>query len=171
MQLPKKVPVPVCSTATPPSDASADWKGYDHSKCARVDRLCIAWASFTLHDSCRSDAVTRLFHHQRPAQDERFPLSQSVRRAAQYNTPLAGTKGRGRFSADALCEAKLCYAASANGAFFAVSSLKAFNAGGCDASDPTLQPLKPRQYLCVPSHATPVCRVRVSIKFHFIFQG
>ena len=133
--------------------------------------LCIAWASFTLHDSCRSDAVTRLFHHQRPAQDERFPLSQSFRRAAQYNTPLAGTKGRGRFSADALCEAKLCYAASANGAFFAVSSLKAFNAGGCDASDPTLQPLKPRQYLCAPSHATPVCHVRVSVKFHFIFQG
>ncbi len=168
MQLPKKLPVSLCLTATPPSDSSADWKGYDHSKCARVDGLCIVWASITLHDSCRSDAVTRLFHHQRPAQDKRSPLSQSFSRAAENCT---GTKGRGRFSADALCEAKLCYVASATGAFFAVSSLKAFNTGDCDASDSTLQPLKPRQYLCVRSHVTHLSHLRVSVEFQFTLQG
>jgi hypothetical protein len=39
--------------------------------------------------------------------------------------PAAGTKGRVAFSAQALSEATLCYVASASGAFFAVSSVRA----------------------------------------------
>jgi hypothetical protein len=47
--------------------------------------------------------------------------------------PFSGTKGRVAFSADALSQARLFYVPSSTGAFFAVSSVKAFNSDAADA--------------------------------------
>ncbi len=90
------------------------------------------------------------------------PLASTFSATAVVTMP-SGTSARVAFSADALSQARLLYTASANGAYFAISSFRAFNRNTTDSdvvrADLTLQPHQHMYALAVPA----ACLQRVTL--------